>query len=278
VGTTTVLIRTSRGAVGVRVVGAGPPVLLLHGIPGRGSSWDAVAAVLSGTRTVLVPDLLGVGASDRPTGLERLHAAAQAQALAEVLDELAPGPVTVVGHDFGGPVAVLLHRERPRAVAGLALLATNTFADTPVPFPLSLVRVPFVGGFARRALFCGPALAAMLWSGTGSPRPRLDADACLADPGQRRSTRTIFAGSLTDLERLYRPVEAHLPEIAVPTLVGWGDRDPFFPVAQGRRTAAAVPGATFRLYAGAGHFLPAERPAELADDIAGLGAAAVRRR
>jgi pimeloyl-ACP methyl ester carboxylesterase len=278
VGTGTVLIRTSRGAVGVRVVGAGPPVLLLHGIPGRGSSWDAVSAVLSATRTVLVPDLLGFGASDRPTGLERLHAAAQAQALAEVLDELAPAPVTVVGHDFGGPVAVLLHRERPRAVAGLALLATNTFADTPVPFPLSLVRVPLVGGVAGRALFCGPALAAMLWSGTGTPRPRLDADAWLADPGQRRSIRTIFAGSLTDLERLYRPVQAHLPKIAVPTLVGWGDRDPFFPVAQGRRTAAAVPGARFRLYAGTGHFLPAERPAELADDIAGLGADAARRR
>lgn len=82
--------------------------------------------------------------------------------------------------------------------------------------------------------------------------------------------------SLRQLAELYRPVEDALGAISVPTLVGWGDHDPFFPVEQGRRTAEAVPGAELRLYEGAGHFLPEERPEELAADIA-LLVAEVRR-
>ena len=66
------------------------------------------------------------------------------------------------------------------------------------------------------------------------------------------------------------PLAATLPAVDAPTLVAWGDRDPFFGVAQARRTAAAVPGARLVLYRGAGHFLPEERPAELAADIARL--------
>ena len=60
----------------------------------------------------------------------------------------------------------------------------------------------------------------------------------------------------------------------VPAIVGWGDRDPFFPVAIGRRTAELLPDARFRLFEGAGHFLPDERPDELAADILALAALA----
>ena len=58
-------------------------------------------------------------------------------------------------------------------------------------------------------------------------------------------------------------------------LVGWGDRDPFFPVEQGERTAAAA-NARLRVFEGAGHFLPHERPTEVADEIAALATAVSR--
>jgi pimeloyl-ACP methyl ester carboxylesterase len=61
-----------------------------------------------------------------------------------------------------------------------------------------------------------------------------------------------------------------LATVRVPALIGWGDRDPFFPVEVGRRTADLVQGARFQLYEGAGHFLPEERPAELATDLGRL--------
>lgn len=111
-------------------------------------------------------------------------------------------------------------------------------------------------------------------SGPGAPRPEMAR--YLGDRGQAASVRRIFTASLRHLAELYGPVEDALGGIAAPTLVGWGDHDPFFSVDQGRRTARAVPGAELRIYHGAGHFLPEERPAELAGDIVRLGERARR--
>ena len=71
------------------------------------------------------------------------------------------------------------------------------------------------------------------------------------------------------MDQLYTPVQRQLENWRGPALVAWGDRDPFFPVAQGERTAAAA-GTTLTLFPGAGHFLPQERPAEIAAAIGTL--------
>ncbi len=261
----------SRSGLAYQRGGNGQPVVLLHGIPGSAQSWQAVADELVGQCEVIVPDLLGFGASERPAGIEGLHAVAQAAALDDLLGELGLGPVTLVGHDFGGPVALTLTARRPEAVAALGLLATNTFTDTPIPFPLSMATWPVVGPLVARALFSTPSLRLMLRQGVGPGASAPDAATHLGERGQRRAIATIFEGSLVHLAELYRPIEDALGRLAVPTLVGWGDRDPFFAVAQGERTAHAA-GASLRVYAGAGHFLPHERPAEVAADIAALAA------
>lgn len=240
-------------------------VVLLHGIPGSAGSWGGVTQALGGAADVVIPDLLGFGASPRSTALEDLHAHAQARAVASMLDELGGEPAVVVGHDFGGPIALTLMAQRPDLVSGLGLLATNTFADTPIPFPLSTVLWPVVGGATARLLFSRPSL--MLMARTGES---------LGDAAQVRAVRTIFEGSLRRLRALYAPVEAALSQVSVPAFVGWGERDPFFPVAQGERTAAAV-GVPLRRYPGAGHFLPQERPDEVASDVAALLAVVARR-
>jgi len=262
----------SRSGLAYARRGQGHPVLLIHGIPGSAASWFPVARELAAGFDVVVPSLLGFGGSDRPRDLESLHAAAQAEALCRLLDELQIRTCAVAGHDFGGPVALLLQARRPQAVSHLALFATNAFTDTPIPFPLSLTTWPLLGGAVASLLFSRASLRAMLRSGTGSPRVALEADAHLGDAGQVRSIRTIFAGSLSRLAELYAPVEAQLGRVEVPALVGWGDRDPFFSVEQGRRTASTL-GAPLRVYDGAGHFLPEERPAGIAADLRDLVAA-----
>jgi pimeloyl-ACP methyl ester carboxylesterase len=114
--------------------------------------------------------------------------------------------------------------------------------------------------------------------GVGRPRIRLDRETYLGDGEQLRAVRLIFAASLRDLAERYGPIAESLSTIDVPTLVLWGDRDPFFPVEQGRRLAEAIPGARFAVYEGAGHFLPEERTETFAQDLRALvGEVVVRR-
>ena len=268
--------RSSSG-MAYRRDGNGPVVVLLHGIPGQGRSWEQVRAGLDGAFDVVVPDLIGFGESDRPAQptVENVGPAAQAARVAALLDDLAVRHATVVGHDFGAPIAVLLAASRPDLVGAVSLLAGNTFPDTPIPFPLSLVTAPVIGGLLSRLLFSTPSLNLMLRQGVGRGSAPPDAGVYLGDGNQRRTIATIFSAALTGLAELYSPVAAALGALEIPAHVGWGDSDPFFPVEQGERTAA-VANASLHVFHGAGHFLPHERPAEVAREIVAFASAVNR--
>jgi pimeloyl-ACP methyl ester carboxylesterase len=267
-------MRPASNGMAYRRGGSGTTVVLLHGIPGQGRAWDRVRAALDGAFDVVVPDLIGFGASVRPSrpSIEDVGAGAQAAGVAALLDELAVRRATVVGHDFGAPVSVLLAAARPDLVGAVLLLAGNAFPDTPIPFPLSLSTLPIVGDLFSRVLFSAPSLSLMLRHGTGPGSAPPDAGTYLGDRSQRRTIATIFSGALARLEELYSPVAAALEDLEVPVLVGWGDRDPFFPLDQGERTAAAA-SARLHVFEGAGHFLPHERPTDVACLIAALASA-----
>ena len=100
----------------------GPPgpvqVLAIHGLTGHGQRWQHLAGHLPET-TIAAPDLLGHGRSSwaAPWTLD-----ANAAALGALLDDEADAPVLVIGHSFGGAVALRLAAARPDRVAALLLL------------------------------------------------------------------------------------------------------------------------------------------------------------
>lgn len=243
------------------------PLLLLHGIPGCAAAWDRVIDQLPHGYRVIVPDLLGFGASSRPTGALDLHAENQANALAVALDQLGVTSVMAVGHDFGGPVALWLTRLRPGLVTHLGLVAANVMPDTPIPPPLNLLTVPVVGSVVERMMMSPPALRMMVSRGVGRPKIAIDSGAYVGDHDQARAIRTIFSTSLRNLRELYTPTKEALQALDIPVFVAWGDRDPFFAVAEGRRIADAVDRSTFTVFDRAGHFLPDERPDRLVELI-----------
>lgn len=261
------IVRSATG-LAYRRHGEGVPVVLVHGIPGAGHAWDRVMAHLPSGLDIIVPDLLGFGESATPSSLsiDSLGPRAQQRALEALLDEVAvPRPV-LVGHDYGGPICALLAAHRPDLASGLFVLAANTFPDTPIPFPLSLVTVPVVGPLASRVLFSRSSLRLMLRQGVGPGSEAPDAAVYLGHGTQSAAIATIFGGALTQLKEMYTPVENALRDVQVPVVVGWGEQDPFFSLAQGERTAAAA-GGRLRTFETAGHFLPHERPAEVAREI-----------
>ncbi len=246
--------------------------LLIHGIPGSGATWNGVKGKLEREHRVLAPDLLGFGGQPLPPSRDALLAHSQARHLLALLDREGIEQVVVVAHDFGGPVAAHLLATAPSRIAALALFATNAFPDTPIPFPLTLVNAPLLGPVAAGLLFSPHSLATMVRRGVGDPTVRLDLGRYLGGKPQRTAIASIFEASLRRMGELYGPVEYALRAATVPALVGWGDHDPFLPVGVGERTAALMPAAHFRVYEGAGHFLPEERTDEVAADILSLAA------
>jgi 2-hydroxymuconate-semialdehyde hydrolase len=250
--------------------GAGLPLLLLHGIPGHGGAWGKVVTQMPGGYRTIVPDLLGFGGSSRPMNGVDLHALAQAQGLVLLLDHLGIKNAIVVGHDFGGPVALWLTRLRPELVTHLGLVAANVMPDTPIPLPLNLLRLPLLGGLIESALMSPGSLRMMVGRGVGKPNLMIDRAAYVGDKLQARAIRTIFAMSLRNLRELYTSTQEALLALDIPVFVAWGDRDPFFKIQEGQRIADSVAGASFTVFKSAGHFLPEERPRELAELIVKL--------
>lgn len=109
----------------VRVGGAGPAVVLLHGYGETGDMWAPLAAALMKDHTVVVPDLRGMGLSAHPDG--GYDKATQGRDIAAILDQLKIDKFALVTHDIGNMVGFALATQNPGRVTRFALL------DAPVP-------------------------------------------------------------------------------------------------------------------------------------------------
>lgn len=247
---------------------AGPTVVLLHGIPGSSKTFTEVGTRLGKTCRVIVPDLLGFG--DSPDAPAHYHAAEHAEVVVQFLDKLGVDELHLVGFDFGGPTAIRVAAQLGKRVRSLTVAATNMFPDTPIPPPLRLAKVPVLGWLFFRLAFGAVGLMAM-WFAAVADRaafPFHKYRMALRGHGTR-TTRRIFLSSMRDLPGLYGDIERLGNSLGLPSLVLWGDRDPFFSTAVGERTAKSL-GAELRVLSGCGHFVPEERPAETAGAIAEL--------
>ncbi len=243
----------------------GPVVLALHGFPQTSACWSQVVPplVAAGYR-VLAPDQRGYSPHARPRDLRSyLLAATVGDALA-LADAAGAERFHVVGHDWGAAVGW--------ALAGRHADRVGTLTAVSVPHPASLVR-SFAGPQALRSWYLGafqvPGLAErafrawdgalvrrlLVRSGMADPEPSVR---LLRDPEAAR-------GALSWYRALRLPGTLRAGRVRVPTLYVWSDRD----AALGRRaaegTAAFVDGPyRFVVLAGVTHWIPEERPAELA--------------
>jgi len=103
-----------------RLGGAGSPVVLLHGFAETSRMWDPVLPVLSGTHTVIVPDLRGAGDSSRPDG--GYDKKTMARDIHALLGALGVGQATIVGHDIGMMVAYAYAAQYPGETERVVLM------------------------------------------------------------------------------------------------------------------------------------------------------------
>src|SRR3954463_12180198 len=103
--------------------GSGPALLLLHGIGNNCETWAGVIDRLAETHTVIAPDLLGHGRSDKPRGDYSI--AAYANGMRDLLSVLDIERATVVGHSLGGGIALQFAYQFPELCERLVLVGSG---------------------------------------------------------------------------------------------------------------------------------------------------------
>jgi pimeloyl-ACP methyl ester carboxylesterase len=268
--------------------GAGPTVVLLHGNPTWGFLWRRVARALEGARLRLVmPDLVGLGLSEKPrdAGFHTLEN--HARVMGALLDAVAPGPLALVLHDWGGPIGLAALADRPGRLA--ALVVTNTRLGPPRPGSRGsrfhrFANLPVISDVAFRWLGFPQNVLHTTQADRGSIRG--DVARAYRWPLRRLADRAapLALARMVPLPRRYpdHPSMAGLGrvlEVATsfrgPAAIVWGDRDPILARALGS-VEETLPGAVVTRVP-AGHFLQEETPEAIASAIrdvvgrAGLG-------
>jgi pimeloyl-ACP methyl ester carboxylesterase len=118
-------IATNGATIHIRVGGAGPAIVLLHGYGETGDMWAPLAANLARDHTVVVPDLRGMGLSSKPAG--GYDKKTQGRDISGVLDTLQIGKTDLVTHDIGNMVGYAFAAENRDRVTRFVLM------DAPLP-------------------------------------------------------------------------------------------------------------------------------------------------
>ncbi|PVZ14227.1 alpha/beta fold hydrolase [Actinomycetospora cinnamomea] len=248
--------------------GTGPPVLHVHGNPTWSFYFRSLLATLPGDGfRAIAPDHIGMGRSDKPARADYPYTlsrrVADLTAFVDALD--LDEPVSLVVHDWGGPIGLSWAVDHLDRVDRVVVLNTGAFplpAGKRIPWSLQAARLPVVGDVAVRRLnaFSLGALA----MGTG--RRWLDAEArrgLLApydSPAHRVAVHAFVQDIPTGPADPAQPVLEHLAERlplldAKPVQVHWGMRDPVFDAEILDHLVGHLPRAEVHRYPDAGHYV-----------------------
>jgi epoxide hydrolase 4 len=232
-------IRTADVRLHYVAAGRGQTVLLLHGFPDFWYGWrNQIPALAAGGFRAVAPDLRGYNESDRPRGVSSYSLTALVQDVSHLISNVAPEGVILAGHDWGGVIAWRLAAQRPDLVKRLIIL-----------------NAPHHAAF-RRELTRNPRQLLRSWYVLANQLPRLPElllsafdYAVLRRVLRRGASGTplmselelhryiaVFSTeyALTAALNYYRAAARDMlrgdsvrPEVTVPTLVLWGEQDPY---------------------------------------------------
>jgi haloalkane dehalogenase len=251
--------------------GAGPVVLLVHGTPTWSFLFRGLISELSRDHRVIAPDHLGFGLSDKPADVP-YRPEDHAARLSRFIERLGLEDITLVVHDFGGPIGLSYAVERPANVRALAIMNTWMWS--------------LEGTTAARAgRFFSTPVGRVLYTRLNFS-PRVMMPAAFADrtaltrqihrhylrPFGGRADRMAawaFARALVASGEWYERVWQRRDRLAEkPTLLLWGMKDPGFGPAFLARWTEGLPAAHVMRCPDAGHFVPEEvDPSVLASAI-----------
>ncbi|KQT02153.1 alpha/beta fold hydrolase [Cellulomonas sp. Leaf395] len=246
-----VTVRVGDLQVAYRRAGTGPPLVLLHGASHDGRAWAPQLDGLSDELTVVAWDEPGAGgSSDLPAGFGLVD---YARCLATLIASLGLGPAHVGGLSWGGTVALELYRHHPDLVATLVL--ADTYAGWAGSLPAQEVQARLA--WARRMVAVPPEEFEPTIPGLFSGDPPADVVPLLR--AMAASVRPATLGA--QLEVMARAdLRDQLADVAVPTLLIWGELDARSPLDVARQLERAIPDTELVVIKGVGHVTNLQAP------------------
>jgi pimeloyl-ACP methyl ester carboxylesterase len=248
-----------------RVVGEGPPLLLVNGYAATGDDWDpGFLAALAGRHEVICPDNQGMGESD--PGPEPMSIDALAADLRAVLEARGIEACAVAGWSMGGFAAQRLAETAPESVTALALLSTDPGGSTAVEAdPADWRRLVDHSGTPREQ---ASRLISLLF-----PPPQAEAIdrefGEIVAPARAALSPAALRAQEEAMEAWHREDRPPPPD-PPPTLVVHGREDRVIPAANAEPLAARWGAAAPELFDGCGHALMAQQPDAVASRLIGF--------
>lgn len=238
---------TKLGAVGYRMLGSGPPLVLVNGLGATMEDWyPAFVDDLARIRRVIVFDNAGIGKTQAlPAPLTIGKMADQTSALIVRLGLHSPD---VLGWSMGGMIAQALAAQHRGQVRRLVLCATQAGTGRAIAPPLAAARSVLSGSPAA-------VLAALFPAGQGAAE-RAYVTGSLSYPQRTvapRATTLSQSRAIGGWLRGAEPAGMGIAHAGVPALVADGTLDALDPLANAHQLAALIPHSQLVVYPGAGH-------------------------
>lgn len=243
--------------------GRGEPVVLLHGFGCSSYAWRGVTAALARRYEVVAPDLNGFGWTERPRDGEAYTLQGQESLVWGLLDELGIDRAHLVGHSYGGGLAIWMAWRRPERVRTLTLVAA-ALPEYSVQQRQSWARFRGLNGVLLRFFVLR----------RGAVRRALRASVCdpavVTDEMVEAYRRRLLVEGLDDaFHGLMAPSDTQVPKVDLadldlPVLAVWGDSDGLIPFTLAEPYLLRLPRRRIVVLERCGHAPMEERPAELA--------------
>lgn len=248
-----------------RMKGSGPALLLLHGMACDSTTWAPVIDELAEHFTVIAPDLLGHGESDKPNADYSLGGFANG--MRDLLTVLGIAQATVVGHSFGGGIAMQFAYQFPERTERIILVSTGGLGPEVTPL-IRLITLPGAGLVTRAitAKPIRPIVASTFRSMSQLPlmvfrdfNEIADVYEKLADPAQtlaiQRLARTVldWRGQFVTMRD-----RAYLTKL-MPVMLIWGHDDLVLPVNHAQNLPM-MSTSEVHIFEHAGHFPHKDHP------------------
>jgi pimeloyl-ACP methyl ester carboxylesterase len=246
--------------------GRGPALLLLHGLGCDHTTWAPVIAALARRYTVIAPDLLGHGRSAKPRA--DYSVGGYANGMRDLLTVLGIDKVTVVGHSFGGGIAMQFAYQFPERTERMILVAPGGLGSEVTP-AIRAITLPGFGQAMGMLTLPGVRHAAKIGlrglAASGISRARdLDEVAeiieSFKDPRARAAIRHVVSAVVDWRGQVVTMTDRAYLTQAMPMCVVWGSEDSVIPVRHAQVAAEVAPFATVEVIEDAGHFPHKDHP------------------